>query len=162
VQEVAVRRLPTVLVGVVGGLVVGMTSVGSGSLMIVLLLGLYPLMESKALVGTDLVQAVPLVAAAAIGHLFFGDFQMGLTASLLVGCIPGVYIGARLSSRAPDAVIRPVLVAVLGGSALKLLGMSTGLVAVAGVVLGLVVVVVQRVTTRRAIEIPDAVGLDVP
>ena len=118
------RPLPTVLIGVLGGLVVGMTSVGSGSLMIVLLLVLYPMLRSSELVGTDLVQAIPLVASAAVGHLLFGDFQLGLTASLLVGSIPGVFLGARLSSRANDAVIRPALAIVLVTSGLKLLGVG--------------------------------------
>jgi uncharacterized protein len=116
------RPLPTVLIGVVGGLVVGMTSVGSGSLMIVLLLLLYPMLRSSELVGTDLVQAVPLVASAAVGHLLFGDFKLDLTLSLLVGSLPGVYLGARLSSRANDVVIRPALALVLVASGLKLLG----------------------------------------
>jgi uncharacterized protein len=120
------RPLPTVLIGLVGGLVVGMTSVGSGSLMIVLLLLLYPMLRSSELVGTDLVQAIPLVASAAAGHLLFGDFKLGLTASLLVGSIPGVYLGARLSSRANDAVIRPTLALVLVASGLKLLGVDNG------------------------------------
>ena len=119
-----VRPLPTVLIGVVGGLVVGMTSVGSGSLMIVLLLVLYPMLRSSELVGTDLVQAIPLVAAAAVGHLLFGDVQFGLTVSLLVGSLPGVYLGARLSSRASDGVIRPALAVVLVASGLKLLGVG--------------------------------------
>jgi uncharacterized membrane protein YfcA len=118
------RPLPTVLIGVVGGLVVGMTSVGSGSLMIVLLLVLYPMLRSAELVGTDLVQAIPLVASAAAGHLLFGDFQLELTASLLVGSIPGVYLGARLSSRANDGLIRPALALVLVASGLKLLGVN--------------------------------------
>ena len=124
VRAFQLRPLPTVVIGVVGGLVVGMTSVGSGSLMIVMLLVLYPMLRSSELVGTDLVQAIPLVASAAAGHLLFGDFQVGLTASLLVGSIPGVYLGARLSSRANDAVIRPALVLVLVASGLKLLGVD--------------------------------------
>jgi uncharacterized membrane protein YfcA len=118
------RPLPTVFIGVAGGLVVGMTSVGSGSLMIVLLLLLYPMLRSSELVGTDLVQAIPLVASAAAGHLLFGDFQLELTASLLVGSLPGVYLGARLSSRANDVVIRPALALVLVASGLKLLGVN--------------------------------------
>ena len=118
------RPLPTVLIGVVGGLLVGMTSVGSGSLVIVLLLLLYPMLRSSELVGTDLVQAIPLVASAAAGHLLFGDFKLDLTASLLAGSIPGVYLGARLSSRANDAVIRPTLAVVLVASGLKLLGVT--------------------------------------
>ena len=124
VRAFQLRPLPTVVIGMVGGLVVGMTSVGSGSLMIVMLLLLYPMLRSSELVGTDLVQAIPLVASAAAGHLLFGDFQVGLTASLLVGSIPGVYLGARLSSRANDAVIRPALVLVLVASGLKLLGVD--------------------------------------
>jgi uncharacterized protein len=123
-RPLRVRPLPTVLIGVVGGLVVGMTSVGSGSLMIVMLLLLYPMLRSSELVGTDLVQAIPLVAAAAVGHLLFGDFQLDLTASLLVGSLPGVYLGARLSSRAHDVVIRPALALVLVASGLKLLGVD--------------------------------------
>ena len=68
-------RSPTLLIGIVGGLIVGMTSVGSGSLIIVLLLLLYPTLAAGQLVGTDLVQAVPLVGAAALGHLLFGDVE---------------------------------------------------------------------------------------
>lgn len=124
-NDIEVKPLPTVLIGVAGGLVVGMTSVGSGSLMIVLLLLLYPTLLTGQLVGTDLVQAIPLVASAALGHLLFGDFKLGLTASLLVGAAPGAYLGARTSSRAPDGVIRPALLFVLTASALKLLGLST-------------------------------------
>ena len=132
-----VRPLPTVLIGVTGGLVVGMTSVGSGSLMIVLLLLLYPMLSSSRLVGTDLVQAIPLVASAALGHLLFGDFRLDLTSSLLVGSLPGVYLGAKVSSRAKDGIIRPALVLVLVASGLKLVGVDNlqlGLV-VAGLVL---------------------------
>ena len=87
--RVPVKRVPTLLIGLFGGLIVGMTSVGSGSLMIVALMLLYPTLSSKELVGTDLVQAVPLVLAAAIGHLMWGEFEMGLTGSLLLGCGPG-------------------------------------------------------------------------
>ena len=123
-----VRPWFTLAIGVIGGLVVGMTSVGSGSLMIIMLLLLYPRMKLSELVGTDLVQAVPLVASAALGHVLFGDFKLGLTASILIGSLPGVYIGAQFSSRAPDYVIRPALMVVLLASALKLLGVGTALV----------------------------------
>jgi len=133
VHAITVRPGRTVLIGVIGGLVVGMTSVGSGSVMIVLLLFLYPALSSNELVGTDLVQAIPLVVAAAIGHLFFGDLQFGLTLSLVLGSVPGVYLGARVSSRAPERIIRPVLVIVLTVSALALLGASnTVILAIVG------------------------------
>jgi uncharacterized membrane protein YfcA len=149
-HAIAVRPLPTLLVGVMGGLVVGITSVGSGSLMIVMLLLLYPALTAAQLVGTDLVQAIPLVAAAALGHLLFGDVQLTLTGALLVGGIPGTYLGARFSSRAPDHVIRPVLMVVLLVSGLKLLGASNGSVlATAGVAVAVGIVVTVRTTRRR-------------
>lgn len=120
--ELNLKVGPTIAIGALGGLVVGMTSVGSGSLMIVLLLLLYPRLTASQLVGTDLVQAIPLVMSAAAGHLLFGNVDFSVTASLLIGSLPGVYLGARLSAQAPDRVIRPLLVAVLVLSALKLLG----------------------------------------
>lgn len=146
--DIVVRPLATLAVGVVGGLVVGMTSVGSGSLMIVALLLLYPSLRASQLVGTDLVQAIPLVGAASLGHLLFGDFELGLTTSLLIGALPGVYLGARLSSRAPDHLIKPVLVVVLAASALKLLGVGTTEVGIA-VAAGIVVALGVRATLGR-------------
>ena len=137
-RALRLRPVPTVLVGMVGGLVVGMTSVGSGSLIIIALIALYPALSAGSLVGTDLVQAVPLVASAALGHLLFGDFRLDLTASLLLGCLPGVYLGARLSSRAPGGLVRRALALVLLASGLKLLGLDDTTMAV---VLALVVVV---------------------
>jgi uncharacterized membrane protein YfcA len=128
--EVVVRPLPTLLVGVLGGLLVGMTSVGSGSLIIVMLLLLYPQLKASELVGTDLIQAVPLVASAALGHILFGDFKLDLTTSLLIGSVPGVYIGARVSAIAPGRVIRRALAFVLTASALKLLNVGNVQVAV--------------------------------
>lgn len=138
-EPIVVRPLPTLLVGAAGRLIVGLTSVGSGSLIIIALLALYPTLTANRLVGTDLIQAVPLVASAALGHLIFGDFQLGLTTSLLIGSIPGVYLGAQLSSRAPGGLIRRALVVVLTASGLKLLGVSTevlGYLLISIVVLG--------------------------
>jgi uncharacterized membrane protein YfcA len=149
-ERPAARPLVTVLVGVVGGLVVGMTSVGSGSLMIVALMMLYPAMSSAELVGTDLVQAVPLVCSAALGHVLFGDLHLGLTAALLVGSVPGVYAGARVSSRAPDSIVKPTLVVVLVLSALKLLDTPNPLILVAAfVALGIAIWIVIRSVVRR-------------
>jgi hypothetical protein len=128
-----VRPLRTVAIGVVGGFAVGMTSVGAGSVIIALLLIAYPTLRPSHLVGTDIVQAIPLVAAATLGHLIFGDVQFGLTASLLLGALPGVYLGARLSAQGPTAVIRPVVTGVLLASALALLKVSTPVLLVAAV-----------------------------
>src|SRR5690606_17125149 len=97
VDDVVVKPLPTLLIGVFGGVAVGITSVGSGSLMMPLLLVLYPTLTAGQLVGTDLVQAVPLVAAASLGHLLFGEVELGLTVGLLAGALPGVWLGAHVS-----------------------------------------------------------------
>jgi uncharacterized protein len=148
-ERIAVRRLPTILIGVIGGLVVGMTSVGSGSLVILMLLAIYPRLRLSQLVGTDLVQAVPLVAAASLAHLFFGDFQLSLTASILIGALPGVYLGARLSSRAPDHWIRPALIVVLSVSGLKLLGMNNGPLGVVAAFLAIAGVAAAVSNTRE-------------
>jgi uncharacterized membrane protein YfcA len=125
-KPIHVNPLGTVLIGALGGAVVGMTSVGSGSLIIVALMLLYPSLKGNDLVGTDLVQAIPLVGAAALAHVFIlHDLQLSLTASILIGSLPGVFFGARLSSKAPNGVIRPALVFVLIASGLKLLGLPT-------------------------------------
>jgi hypothetical protein len=102
-----------------------MTSVGAGSIMIVCLLLLYPTISMGQLVGTDLVQAVPLVAAASLGHVLFGDFTFGITGSILIGAIPGVWVGARISSRTPGSLVRRVLALVMLASGSKLMGAPT-------------------------------------
>ena len=124
--SVTVHVWRTILIGAVGGIVVGMTSVGSGSLIIIALMAVYPTLKASELVGTDLLQAVPLVASAALGHIFLGDFHLDLTLSLLLGSIPGVWIGAQLSARAPGGLVRRALAFVLLASALKLLGLPNG------------------------------------
>ena len=123
--NVVVRPLPTVLLGAVAGFVVGITSVGSGSIIIVVLLLMYPRLKASSLVGTDLTQAIPLVASAALGHILFGSFSMSVTTSLLLGALPGAVIGAQISSRAPGGIIRRVLAVLLLGSGLRLLGLPT-------------------------------------
>ena len=124
-SEVTLRPVPTVLIGMIGGLIVGITSVGSGSLMIILLLFTYPLLSAGQLVGTDLTQAVPLTAAAALGALTFGHVEFGVTASIIVGSVPAVLIGSLLSSRAPDKYIRPAITFVIFASGLKYVGVPT-------------------------------------
>lgn len=155
---VPIRPLPTVIVGVIGGIIVGMTSVGSGSLMIVMLLMLYPRLKLSDLVGTDLVQAIPLVASAAAAHLLFGDFRFALTGSILLGAVPGVYIGARLSSRAPDRVLRPVLLFALTASSTKLLGASNQLMLIAATAAFGAVILMDWKTRRQAPVVATAGG----
>jgi uncharacterized protein len=135
VSDLSARPVATVAVGLVGGLVVGITSVGSGSLMIVMLLFLYPAIGASQLVGTDLTQAIPLTAAAALGALAFGHVQLPVTASLIVGSVPAVVVGSWFSSRAPDSLVRPAIMLVILASGLKYVGMSAvGIAAVVGFV----------------------------
>jgi uncharacterized membrane protein YfcA len=125
VHDLVIRPVPTVLIGMIGGLVVGMTSVGSGSLMIVMLLFLYPMLGANQLVGTDLTQAVPLTAAAALGALAFGHVEFSVTTSIIIGSIPAVIVGSYFSSRAPDKYIRPAITFVIFASGLKYAGLGT-------------------------------------
>jgi hypothetical protein len=125
IHDVEPRPLITIAIGIVGGVIVGMTSVGSGSLMIVLLLFVYPTISAKQLVGTDLTQAVPLTLAAAAGSLIFGHVEFGVTGSLIIGSVPAVLIGSMLSSTVPDRYIRPVIAFVIFASGLKYVGLAT-------------------------------------
>jgi hypothetical protein len=122
-----------------GGIIVGMTSVGSGSLMIVLLLFVYPALGASQLVGTDLTQAVPLTLAAALGALAFGHVSFAVTASLVIGSVPAVIIGSLISSSAPDRYVRPAIAFVIFASGLKYIGVGTtalGWVLVATLLIG--------------------------
>jgi uncharacterized protein len=119
------RRGATIALGAIAGFIVGITSVGSGSIIIVVLLLMYPGLRASALVGTDLTQAIPLVASAALGHVLFGSFSMAVTLPLLVGAVPGAFLGAQISSRAPGGVIRRALAVLLLASGLRLLGVPT-------------------------------------
>ncbi len=152
IGQVVVRPLPTVAIGVLGGFVVGMTSVGSGSLMIVLLLFLYPVLGANQLVGTDLTQAVPLTLAAALGALAFGHVEFAVTTSIVLGSVPAVLVGSLISSRAPDRYIRPVITFVIFASGLKYVGLSTTALGwtLGAVLLAVAVVWLAYVRPRRA------------
>jgi uncharacterized protein len=125
VGDVQLRPLPTLVIGVLGGLVVGMTSVGAGSLMIVLLMFAYPVLGANQLVGTDLAQAMPLTASAALGALVFGHVDLPLTTSIILGSVPAVLVGALLSSRINDRYLRPAITVVILASGLKYVGVAT-------------------------------------
>lgn len=134
--EVVARPVPTIIVGVIGGLMVGLTSVGSGSLIIIALMALYPALKASQLVGTDLVQAVPLVIAAAIAHLMFGDVDWSIALPIILGSVPGAYLGAQLSSRIGGGLVRRALAIILFVAGLALLGVSGQWVLVALVAIG--------------------------
>jgi hypothetical protein len=149
---ITVRPIPTLLVGVGGGVIVGLTSVGSGSLIIVALLALYPKLRANDLVGTDLVQAIPLVISAAVGHALFGDLHLDIAGAVLLGSIPGVLLGARISSRAPGGIIRTALVIVLLASSLKLLDVPTtavGIITGGAILVAIAVAVLRRARRSR-------------
>ena len=159
VAQVRIRPVPTVLIGMLGGLIVGITSVGAGSLMIILLLFTYPLLSAGQLVGTDLAQAVPLTGAAALGALAFGHVEFGVTASIIAGSVPAVLVGSLLSSRAPDRFIRPAITFVILASGLKYVGVPThplGWTMGAILLAGLAYLLVTRARARTAAAGPTA------
>ncbi|TRW92764.1 sulfite exporter TauE/SafE family protein [Candidatus Methylobacter oryzae] len=103
----------TVFIGVVLGILVTLSSVGAGALGTVALLFLYPRMTTLKIVGTDLAHAIPLTAVAGLGHLSLGNVDLMLLGSLLVGSIPGIWIGSHLSAKIPEKILRPILACVL-------------------------------------------------
>lgn len=152
-----VRVVPTVLLGLVVGLIVGMTSVGSGSLIVTVLMLLYPLLRPSVLVGTDLTQAVPMLVAGAVAHAGLGDIDIAVVASLLIGQIPGVLIGARLSSRYDGHLLRYLLMVVLAATAIKLLG-APSLLAGGIAIIGVAIVggLILRERSRASSTRPEA------
>jgi len=134
-EEPHIRPIPTFIVGAVGGLLVGLTSVGSGSLIMVALLLLYPTLRASKLVGTDLVQAIPLVFAAALGHVIVSGVQWDILIPLIVGGAPGTYLGARMANWVPQSIIRRGITIVLTLTGLTMLGVPPTAVAMIGAAL---------------------------
>ena len=115
------RPLVTAMVGAVVGFLVGLTSVGSGTLIIVSIAFLFPRLTSKELVGTDIFQAFMLLASGAIAYLVAGTINWPIVGMLLIGSLPGVYLGSKSSKFIPERFMRPVLATVLAISGLKLI-----------------------------------------
>ena len=115
VYELHHRYLPaaTIATGAVVGTLVTISSVGAGVLGTAALLFLYPRIPAVKVVGTDIVHAVPLTAIAGMGHLALGTVDLVLLAGLLLGSLPGIYIGSHLSAKVPEKVLRPVLATML-------------------------------------------------
>ena len=111
--DVPPRTVPTVLFGVVLGLLVTLTSVGAGAIGVTVLAALYPLLPAKRLVGTDIAHAVPLTLLGGLGHFGLGNVDTGLLLALLGGSIPGILVGARLAGLAPEWLLRPILAVTL-------------------------------------------------
>lgn len=113
--EAASYQLPlTILAGAILGVLVTLTSVGAGALGATLLVFLYPVrLNSKQVVGTDIIHAIPLTLVAGIGHLLIGSVDGRLLANLLIGSIPGIVVGSLLVHRVSDKLVRIALSAVL-------------------------------------------------
>lgn len=116
------RRLPTLTFGFVLGALVALTSVGAGAIGVAVLTGLYPMLAARRVVGTDIVHAVPLTLLAGTGHLGMGNVDLGLLACLLVGSVPGILIGSRVTGRIPDWLLRVALAVTLTYAAYVLFG----------------------------------------
>lgn len=116
-----IKIVPTLLVGMLGGLLVGVTSVGSGSVIMIALLMLYPGLSAVKLVGTDLVQAVPLVLAAAIANIAIHGLDWSIALPLIIGSVPGTILGSKIAPRVPQSLIRRGIVVVLTMSGVALL-----------------------------------------
>lgn len=130
-----VRPVPTFAIGVVGGLLVGVSSVGSGSIMMVALLILYPALSALKLVGTDLLQAIPLVLSAAISHILVTGVDWMILVPLIVGGSPGTYLGARLANWVSPSVIRRGITMVLALTGLSMLRVPPEVVGIIGAVM---------------------------
>lgn len=103
----------TVLLGIVLGVLVTLSSVGAGALGTVALLFLYPRLPTVKIVGTDIAHAIPLTAIGGFGHLSMGNVNFALLGSLLIGSLPGIWVGSHISAKIPEKVLRPILATVL-------------------------------------------------
>jgi hypothetical protein len=147
-------RIVAVCIGAVGGFVVGLTSVGSGTLFGLAMLIAFPL-SAKIIVGTDIFHAAALLWVAGLGHLVAGNVDLGAIGWLLLGSIPGVLIGSQISVGLPDRMLRFALSGALILSGIKLLEVpNANLIVVTGITVGLGALGVwglaQAVRRRRA------------
>lgn len=152
-----IHVVPTILVGAFGGLLVGVTSVGSGSLIMVTLLLLYPTLSAVRLVGTDLVQAVPLVVSAAVGHILVNGVEWAVLLPLIAGGTPGTFLGSKIANTVPQSIVRRGIVIMLTLTGLALLGATPVVIATVGVGLLAFSALVWPVLHRR-LEAPVTPG----
>lgn len=107
------RPAATIGAGVVLGILVPISSIGAGALGAAMLLFLYPSVPTRIIVGTDIAHAVPLTLVAGLGHMHMGTVDLAMLSILLVGSLPGIYLGSHLSLIVPERVIRPLLASML-------------------------------------------------
>jgi uncharacterized protein len=108
-------RKPALMValGLLLGVLVSLSSIGAGAIGATLILLIHPRMKARDIVGTDIAHAVPLTLVAGIGHASLGNVDWELLVSLLIGSLPGIWLGAQLTRRLPDGVVRSLLCASL-------------------------------------------------
>lgn len=111
--DLVLRPVSTLLLGLLLGSIVTLTSVGAGAIGVVVLTLLYPTLMTRRLIGTDIVHAVPLTLVSGLGHLSLGNANFTLLGMLLIGSLPGIAIGSRLTGRLPDWFLRLALAAIL-------------------------------------------------
>ena len=115
VYELHAHHLPgaTILTGAALGVLVTLSSVGAGALGVVVLMFLYPRSPTAKIVGTDIAHAVPLTLIAGLGHAALGTVDFGLLVSLLIGSLPGIWLGSHIGAKVPERVLRPILAVML-------------------------------------------------
>ena len=141
-------RVAAVCIGLVGGFVVGLTSVGSGVFFGLTMLIVFPLRASK-IVGTDILHAAALLWVAGIGHFVAGNVDLGTAGWLLLGSLPGILLSSRLAVSVPDRALRLALGAVLLFSGIELAPKAGGATLAAGVLLVAVLAGAARLRARR-------------
>lgn len=119
-SESNTQNLLTVLIGIMLGATVTLTSIGAGALGTVTLFFLYPLLPTPKLVGTEIAHAVPLTLVAGLGHASMGNLDISLLGQLLIGSLPGIYFGSMLSGKIPDLFLRNAIAIMLFWAGYKL------------------------------------------
>jgi uncharacterized membrane protein YfcA len=114
------RRFLPVAAGIVIGALVSLSSVGAGALGVTVLLLLFPSIKTRHLVGTDLAHGVALALATGLGHMLIARVDFALLGHLLLGTLPGIYVGTRMAGLLPETTLRRVIAVVLLGVAVKL------------------------------------------
>lgn len=146
-------RQAAFMIGLFGGFVVGLTSVGSGTFFGLAMLVMFPLTARKV-VGTDIFHAAVLLWVAGFGHLITGNVDLRATGFLLIGSIPGVLVGGRLTLKLPDRAMRVALATTLFLSGVKLVDFpSADAVIIAGVAVALTAGVISAIRAFRAREV---------
>jgi len=117
-----VRKGPTLILGLILGVLVALTSVGAGAIGVVALTALYHSMSARRLIGTDIVHAIPLTFLAGMSHFGMGNVDLHILGFLLVGSVPGIALGSRITTHVPDWLLRIMLACVLVWAAYSLIG----------------------------------------